>query len=170
MGTHNKKDVSILASNLKRKQKKVKKMKGILTILALVMVSCYGYSQSCVGRWVTIDDNTGKKKSIVKLYKKDGKLYGKVIKLFPREGRGPNPKCTKCTDDRKDQPLVGLEVIRDMVWAGDQWEDGTITDPENGKEYSCKLWVDEDNKDRLHVKGYIGIFGRTQTWVRMPEK
>lgn len=144
-------------------------MKGILTILALVFVSCYGYSQSCVGKWVTIDDDSGKKKSVVELYKRDGVLYGKIIKLFPREGRGPNPKCTKCSDDRKDEPLVGLEIIRDMDWSGSEWEEGTIVDPENGKVYECALWLDSDNPDRLNVRGYVGIFYRTQTWVRVPE-
>ncbi len=124
-------------------------------------------AQSCVGTWVTIDDATGKKKSKVELYKKDGKLYGKIVYLFPREGREENPKCTKCTDDRKNKPLIGLEIVRGMKWDGEEWEDGTIVDPENGKIYTCAIWLDEDNADRLNVRGYVGPFFRTQTWWRV---
>ncbi|MBL4861577.1 MAG: DUF2147 domain-containing protein, partial [Crocinitomicaceae bacterium] len=72
-------------------------MKGIITI-ALLFFSLNSMAQTCADKWITIDDETGKKKSVVKLYKKDGKLYGEVVYLFPREGRGSNPKCTKCTD------------------------------------------------------------------------
>ena len=126
-------------------------------------------AQSCVGKWITIDDETGKQKSIVELYKSNDKLYGKITYLFPREGRGPNPKCTKCTDDRKDEPLVGLQIVRGLKWDGDEWKGGTIVDPENGKIYTVGMWLDEDNKDRLNVRGYIGPFFRTQQWKRVKD-
>ncbi len=124
------------------------------------------FSQSVVGKWITIDDETKKKKSVVELYKSDGKLYGKIVSLYPREGREENPVCKKCTDDRKNKPLVGLQIVRGLVWDGSEWEDGTIVDPENGKVYTVKIWRDEDNPDRLNVRGYIGIFFRTQQWVK----
>lgn len=126
-------------------------------------------AQSAVDKWVTIDDKTGKKKSVVELYKKDGKLYGKIVYLFPREGREPNPKCTLCTDDRKDQPLMGLQVVRGLKWDGSNWSEGTIVDPENGKIYTVKMWLDPENKDFLKVRGYIGPFYRTQIWIRVQE-
>lgn len=144
-------------------------MKKIIALLTLLIVTSITYSQSCAGKWVTIDDETGTKKSVVELYKKDGVLYGKIIKLYPREGRGPNPKCTLCPDDRKDQPLVGLQIIRDMKWDGSEWEDGTIIDPQKGKIYTAALWLNPDNPNRLNVRGYAGIFYRTQTWIRVPE-
>ncbi|HNA34041.1 MAG TPA: DUF2147 domain-containing protein, partial [Flavobacteriales bacterium] len=68
-----------------------------------------------------------------------------------------------CPADRKDQPVLGMEIIRDMVKDDDEWEDGTILDPENGKVYDCKLWL-EDGK--LMVRGYVAFFYRTQEWVR----
>lgn len=143
-------------------------MKNLLFVLVLFATTAIK-AQTCVGTWITIDDDTGKKKSKVELYKKDGTLYGKIIYLYPREGREENPKCTKCSGDRKNQPLVGLQIIRGMKWDGEEWEDGTIVDPENGKVYTCSLWLDEDNPDKLNVRGYVGPFFRTQTWIRVKE-
>jgi uncharacterized protein (DUF2147 family) len=141
-------------------------MKQIIFIIAL-FASLNSFAQTCVGKWITIDDETNKKKSIVELYKVDGKLYGKIIYLFPREGREENPKCKKCTDDRKDQPLVGLQIVRSLKWDGEEWEGGTIVDPENGKVYTLKMWLEEGNANLLNVRGYIGPLFRTQKWVRV---
>ena len=141
-------------------------MKQILFVLALFL-SMNSFAQTCVGKWITIDDETNKKKSIVELYKVDGKLYGKIIYLFPREGREDNPKCKKCTDDRKDQPLVGLQIVRSLKWDGEEWEGGTIDDPENGKIYTVKMWLEEGNANLLNVRGYVGPIFRTQKWVRV---
>lgn len=143
-------------------------MKWILLTM-LMVTTVVAKAQSCVGTWITIDDETGKKKSKVELYKKDNKLYGKIVYLYPREGREENPKCKKCTDDRKNQPLIGLQIVRGLEWDGGEWEDGTICDPENGKVYTCALWLDSENKDRLNVRGYMGPFFRTQTWIRVAE-
>lgn len=144
----------------------IKKVFFTLLLLASAFVA---NSQTCSGKWTTIDDETGKKKSIVELYKSDGKLYGKITYLYPREGREENPKCTKCTDDRKNKPLVGLQIVRGCKWDGTEWEGGTIVDPENGKVYTVKIWLDENNPNKLNVRGYIGIFFRTQTWERVAD-
>jgi uncharacterized protein (DUF2147 family) len=141
-------------------------MKGILFIGAFLF-SIALKAQSCLGTWITIDDETGKKKSKVELYKKDGKLYGKIVYLYPREGREENPKCKKCTGDRKDQPLIGLQIVRGLEWNESEWEDGTIVDPENGKVYTCSIWIDRDDYTKLHVRGYVGPFFRTQTWTKV---
>lgn len=141
-------------------------MKHFIFIIS-IFVSLNSIAQSCVGKWITIDDETNKKKSIVELYKVDGKLYGKIIYLFPREGREENPKCRKCTDDRKDQPLVGLQIVRSLKWDGEEWEGGTIVDPENGKIYTVKMWLEEGNANLLNVRGYVGPIFRTQKWVRV---
>lgn len=138
-----------------------------LLFAAVILISSKTFGQSCIGKWITIDDETGKQKSIVELYKQNDKLYGKITYLFPREGRGPNPKCTKCSDDRKDEPLVGLQIVRNLKWNGGSWEGGTIVDPENGKIYDVKMWVDPENSNRLNVRGYIGPFFRTQQWKRV---
>ncbi|OFZ53898.1 MAG: hypothetical protein A3D92_02020 [Bacteroidetes bacterium RIFCSPHIGHO2_02_FULL_44_7] len=144
-------------------------MKHIFTILFL-MFTFTSLAQTCTGKWVTIDDKTGKHKSVVELYKDNGKLYGKIIYLFPREGREDNPKCTKCTDDRKNKPLVGLQIVRELTWNGKEWTSGTIIDPENGKIYKVSLWLNPLNDDVLLVRGYIGILYRTQNWLRLPDK
>lgn len=141
-------------------------MKVVLSLL-LVCSSLVAFGQSCVGKWVTIDDETNKKKSVVELYKKDGELFGKITYLFPRKGREPNAKCKECEDDRKDQPLIGLQIVRDLKWDGSAWKKGTIVDPEDGKVYTLKMWLDPNNSKFLNVRGYIGPFYRTQKWVRV---
>ena len=141
-------------------------MRKIILFTFSVILSSISLAQTCSGKWITIDDETNKKKSVVELYKVDGKMYGKITYLYPREGREDNPKCTKCTDDRKNQPLVGLQIVRNLKWDGAEWEGGTIVDPENGKLYTVKIWLDPSNSNTLNVRGYIGPFFRTQTWVR----
>ena len=142
-------------------------MKKLIVLTLAVMFNVMTFAQSSIGKWVTIDDNTNKKKSIVELYKEGDKMYGKIIYLYPRKGREPNAKCDKCTDDRKGEPLVGLQIVRELTWNGGAWEGGTIVDPETGKIYTLKMWVDSKNPDKLNVRGYIGPFFRTQTWVKV---
>lgn len=95
---------------------------------------------------------------------KDGKAYGKIVKLFREPDEDQDPICDDCTDYRKNQKVLGMTIITDMVLDDDEWEDGEILDPKNGKIYDCKLWV-EDGK--LMVRGYIAFFFRTQTWLRV---
>ena len=123
-------------------------------------------AQTIFGKWKTIDDETGKPKSIVEIYEKDGKAYGKVIKLFREPHEDQDPICDKCTDDRKDKKVLGIAIIRAMEKDDDEWEDGTIMDPKKGTVYDCKMWV-EDGK--LQVRGYIAFFFRTQTWLPYKE-
>ncbi len=141
-------------------------MKNLILLIAFALVGNLAISQTCAGKWTTIDDGTGKKKSTVDLYKYKDQLYGKITFLYPREGRPENPVCDKCTDDRKGQPLVGLQIVRNLKWNGTEWAGGTIVDPENGKTYTTKIWLDPDNPNKLYVRGYIGPFFRTQTWIR----
>ncbi|MCE2742440.1 MAG: DUF2147 domain-containing protein [Fluviicola sp.] len=141
-------------------------MNLLLTFL-LSINSIFSTNQSCVGKWTTYDEETGKKKSTVELYKIDGKLYGKILYLYPKEGREDNPVCKKCTDDRKGKHIVGMQIARALVWNGSEWEDGKILDPENGKIYTVSMWLDSENPNKLNVRGYIGIFFRTQKWTRV---
>lgn len=119
--------------------------------------------ETVIGRWTTIDDNTGKPRSVVEITLVNGKLSGRIVDLYDKTRL--DKLCDKCTDDRKGQKIVGLEIIRDMKPTGTAWDDGTILDPETGKVYDCKLWL-EDGK--LKVRGYVAFFYRTQTWVRVP--
>ena len=123
-------------------------------------------TKSCVGKWTTFDDETHKNKSTVELYKVDGKLFGKIVYLYPKKGREDDPLCTKCTGTNKNKKIVGMQIAGNMVWNGKEWEDGYIIDPENGKSYTVSMWIDSENPDKLHVRGYIGIFYRTQDWIR----
>ncbi|WP_247653621.1 DUF2147 domain-containing protein [Flavobacterium sp. CS20] len=74
---------------------------------------------------------------------------------------------TKCKGDKKDKPIEGLVIIEDLKPKGNECVDGEITDPENGKTYTCKIWIDQDNKDVLNVRGYWAFFYRTQYWQRV---
>lgn len=136
-------------------------MKIVLTTLLLIF-SLSGYSQDIFGKWKTIDDETGKPKSIVEITERNGKAYGKILKLFREPGEDPDPICDDCTDYRKDKKVIGMTIVTDMVKDGDEWEDGEILDPKNGKVYDCKMWVEDDV---LKVRGYIAFFYRTQTWL-----
>lgn len=147
-------------------------MKRMLNLSALVVLIsfCFICSASAKapieGKWKTIDDETNEPKSIVEIYEKDGKFFGKVVQLFRKPGEDPSPTCSKCADDdpRKDQPTLGMEVIQNLKPDGDAYSGGTILDPKKGKVYACKLWM-EDGK--LRVKGSILFFYRTQTWYRV---
>lgn len=143
-------------------------MKELIIILAFVFGAMHlSLGQSALGKWKTIDDETGDLKSIVEIYKKGDELYGKVIELFRKPNEDPDPICDECDDDRKGKKVLGMEIIRGLEQDDDVWEDGTIVDPANGKVYDCKIWVDEDDPDKLNVRGYILMFYRTQNWIRV---
>ena len=120
-----------------------------------------------VGKWHTIDEKTKEIKSEVTITEAGGVLTGKVSKLL-RKGAKQDEVCDECKDARKDKPVLGLEIIRGAKKddAADVWTGGKILDPENGKEYTLKL-TPEDTGKKLGVRGSIGPFGRTQTWVRV---
>ena len=121
---------------------------------------------SPVGVWKTVDDATGKAKSLIKIWEKNGKLYGTVIKLIdPSE---PDPVCDKCEGKLHNKPIVGMTIMRGLSKDGDEYSGGTILDPENGKTYKVLIQVLPGGK-KLKVRGYIGIslLGRTQHWHRV---
>jgi uncharacterized protein (DUF2147 family) len=136
-----------------------------VTVLSALVLPAWA-QMTPVGRWHTIDDQTKELKSEVVITEKDGVLSGRIEKLL-RKGADPNRRCTACTDDRKDQPMVGLEIIRGVrkVEGKDVWEGGTILDPESGKTYNVRLTPVEGGA-KLEVRGSVLFIGRTQTWVR----
>jgi len=138
-----------------------------VTAAALSSASAWAQDGSPVGLWKTIDDETGKPKSLVRISEANGELRGKIEKLFRNAGEDPNPKCDKCEDARKDQPIVGMTILTGMKKDGSEYNGGQILDPANGKVYKSKMAVTEGGK-KLDVRGYIGVpmLGRTQTWVR----
>ena len=122
---------------------------------------------SPVGLWRTLDDKTGEAKSEVRISDSATGLNGKIEKLL-RKDADTKAVCERCTDDRKGQPIVGLEIIRGAKQTEGKtvWEGGKILDPENGSTYTLKLTPTEGG-NKLDVRGSIGPFGRTQTWVRV---
>jgi len=137
-------------------------------ILFALAVSCaVTRADGIVGRWKTVDDETGKPKSIVEIFKDGDQFKAKVVELInPDE---PNPRCKHCPDDKKDKPVIGIEFMWDMkeTKPGMEWSQGHIMDPKNGKVYRCKMHL-EDGGEKLDVRGYLGFsfIGRTQTWLR----
>lgn len=125
------------------------------------------FGQSPVGIWKTVDDATGEAKSHIEIYEEGGKMYGKVIK-FLRKGVDPNRVCDQCKGDKKNQKIMGMVIVDGLESYKDYWKDGTILDPENGKEYGCSVWFEEGKNDELSVRGkhWTGLY-RTQTWYRV---
>jgi uncharacterized protein (DUF2147 family) len=140
--------------------------------ISAITLSCFmtpwAMANSPVGQWHTLDEKTGELKSMVVIFEHQGAIKGRVEKVL-RKGADPAAKCDKCSDDRKNQPVVGLEIIRGAKKASGKnvWEDGEILDPENGKTYALRLTPIE-NGAKLEVRGSFGPIGRTQTWVRVP--
>ena len=120
---------------------------------------------SPVGRWKTVDDETGKVKSIVDIREQSGRLYGTIEALF--DPPVPHPTCYLCKGEKKDSPLVGLQVLWGFEKDGGQWSGGQVLDPETGKIYRAFLAL-EDGGTKLRLRGYIGIplLGRTEYWMR----
>lgn len=122
---------------------------------------------SLVGVWRTIDDHTHEAKALIEIGRDaSGALTGRILTGLGRNHH-PDKRCTACTDDRKDQPMQGLTIIRHLHRNGDVWEGGEILDPENGQTYHCRLQL-ADHGEKLIVRGYLGLplIGRSQTWIR----
>lgn len=134
------------------------------------ILSSFAFAQNAiVGQWKTIDDETGKPKSIIEIFEQDGVFNGKIVKLFREPGEDQNPKCDKCSGDKKDQPVLGMQNLNGLKKDDDtHWSGGEILDPKNGKTYSCKAEVIENGK-KLKLRGFIGfsLIGRTQTWEKV---
>jgi uncharacterized protein (DUF2147 family) len=136
-------------------------------LLTLALSGVAAAQTTPVGRWHSIDDQTKELKSEIVITEQGGVLTGRIDKLL-RKDADQSRRCTECTDDRKNQPMLGLEIIRGAKKAEGKamWEGGEILDPENGKTYALRL-TPIDQGQRLEVRGSIAFFGRTQTWVRV---
>ncbi|HEY9005537.1 DUF2147 domain-containing protein [Ohtaekwangia sp.] len=137
-----------------------------LLTLILLLASNFCLAQNITGKWTTIDDSSGAEKSIVDIFERDGKVFGKIIRIFPAPGKDPDPVCNQCPEEdaRYKKKIIGMEIIKDMKKTGDEYAEGNILDPEEGKVYRCKLWMEGED---LKVRGYWGPFYRTQTWKRL---
>jgi len=138
------------------------------TLAAVVAGSpAWADDNSPVGLWKNIDDVSGKPKALIRITESNGELQGRIEKLFRAPDQDQNPKCDKCEDARKDQPIIGMVFMSGLKKDGDEYAGGEILDPDNGKVYKSKMHLTDAGK-KLSVRGYIGIpmLGRSQVWVR----
>jgi len=140
-------------------------MKKLLTFVVAAAAGVAIAQTSPVGLWRSVDDKTGEAKAEIRIVENAGVLTGRIEKALRKDAK---PTCEECKDERKGQAIQGLEIIRGAKKAEGQdvWEQGKILDPENGKEYTLKL-APFDGGQKLQVRGFIGPFYRTQTWVRV---
>ncbi|SFC64478.1 DUF2147 domain-containing protein [Massilia yuzhufengensis] len=146
----------------------MRKVMGVsLLAMMFAMPAAMAQNASAAGAWKTIDDETGKPKSLVRITEENGILTGKIEKLFRPADQDQNPKCTSCEGARKDQPIIGMTILSGLKKDGNEYTGGEILDPAKGKTYKSKAQL-KDNGSKLEVRGYIGapMFGRSQTWVR----
>ncbi len=128
---------------------------------------------SPMGRWRTIDDETGSERSIVDIALVGGELQGRIVKIFLRPDEKPDAVCDKCEGERKDKPIIGMTFLWGLKLDGSsktEWAGGAILDPKNGKVYNAKAAL-TDNGQTLRVRGFIGtpLLGRSQVWKREAE-
>ena len=140
---------------------------ALMLIVWGLTTACYALSP--VGTWLTIDDKTGKPRSTIVITEQNNELVGQLINVIKMPG--DTGICSRCPGQFKDQKIQGLQILWDLKKKSDnEYVDGQILDPKSGKIYNCILKLSEDGKS-LRLRGYIGIalFGRTQTWTRVPQ-
>lgn len=142
-------------------------IQAALIAASLLATPAMADDSSPVGLWKNIDDVSGKPKALIRITETNGVLQGRIEKLFRAADEEQNPKCEKCKDARKDQPIIGMVFMSGLKKDGNEYNDGEILDPDNGKVYRSKLKLADGGK-KLEVRGYIGVpmLGRSQTWLR----
>lgn len=135
------------------------------SIVAFLLMTPFGFSQSILGRWKTTDDLSGKEKGVVEIFERSGVYYARIVEIFESEHK--NKKCTLCAGEDKDKPILGLIIIRGLKKDGDEYNGGKVVDPKIGKYYKC--YAKLESTDKLRIRGYVGIplLGRTQYWYRV---
>ncbi len=140
---------------------------ALASLFSLAAVSAFA-QMSPVGLWKTIDDDSGKEKSLIRI-KESGGVFSGTIEKFLDPATKPDTVCDKCSDDRKDKPVLGMTVMRGVKQNPDDtavYDSGQIVDPNNGKSYRVRI-KPIDGGRKLEFRGYIGPFYRTQIWLRV---
>ena len=135
-------------------------------LLGLLLVSIMSaQSQSILGKWKSIDEDTNKDESIIEIYQENGKFHGKIIQLLDLNKK--DAVCEKCKGKNKNKSIKGMVIISGLKKNGKEWSGGKVLDPKNGKQYKCYITLQDNNTMKL--RGYIGfsVFGRTAFWYRV---
>ena len=147
----------------------IRHTRPLVAALSLGLFAAIAHAQATpAGLWKSIDDETKKEKSLIRVTESGGVLTGKLEKLLDPATK-PDAVCEKCSDERKDKPLVGMTLIKGVKQNADdkaKWDGGEILDPNNGKTYKVRLTPIDGGKT-LEVRGFIGPFYRNQTWTRV---
>jgi len=150
----------------------MKKLLLLILSFIFVVIALHADELSPVGRWKTIDDETGQAKSIVNIWIENGELKGKIVELFRKPDEDQNPTCAEGSGDLTGKPMKGATIMWGLTEDKNGWWDGgKILDPKKGKIYNCKIRTIE-NDTKLQVRGYIKAIiriGRSQVWERVPE-
>jgi uncharacterized protein (DUF2147 family) len=149
----------------------IRNTRHLVAALGLSLFAAIAHAQATpAGLWKTIDDETKKEKSLIRITEAGGVFTGKLEKLLDPSAK-PDVVCDLCSDERKDKPIVGMTLIKGVKQSESdkgRWDGGEILDPNNGKTYKVRLTPGDGGKT-LAVRGYIGapMLGRTQTWIRV---
>jgi len=148
----------------------MKHIKRNILILFLTVGVTFVNGQSVFGKWKTIDDRTGKPKGLIEIYKRDGKMFGKILKVLEEGREEEDVLCVKCDGEMKNQPVVGMHIIKKGEKNDDgEWKGKYLFDPEQAMTFRFKIWLNPENSNELKVRGYLAFIYRTQTWVRLEE-
>ena len=139
-------------------------MKSFFSFFILAVLTSSLSAQTIFGKWNSFDEETNEKESVIEVYEKDGKAYARILEILNPERK--NATCFKCKGKRKDQPILGMDILTGLEKDEEEWSGGKILDPKNGKEYKC--YIKLLDKNTLKLRGYIGIslIGRTAIWKR----
>jgi uncharacterized protein (DUF2147 family) len=139
-------------------------MKKILFTALFVVASFSVQSQTIFGKWYSTNETTGEVDSVIEVYEKNGKAFAKIIDI--KDPKRKNAVCDLCSDQNKNKPILGLNILTGLEKDGDEWSGGKILDPRNGKVYKCYIKLETENK--LKIRGFIGfsLIGKTAYWTR----
>ena len=139
-------------------------MKKLLITILSIFFTTTGFSQTIFGAWNSFDEETNRLESVIEVYEKDDQVFAKITKITNLENQGAT--CINCSGERKNAPVLGMNILTGLKKDGDEWSGGKILDPKNGKEYNCYIQLLDENT--LKIRGYIGlsVFGRTAIWKR----